>query len=167
MSETIPEVFRRYSVYRLEQSERDLNRCLDRLTDEQILHRSAPHENSIANLLQHLAGNMRQWILHGIAGQPDVRARDAEFLLPTQTVNEIRRHFAETLAAARQVIAEVPDQRLLEITNPQPGSGWEAMTLLEAISHVVGHVQQHTGQIILLTKQQVGADLDLTIPRKR
>jgi len=32
---------------------------------------------------------------------------------------------------------------------------------------VVGHVQQHVGQAILLTKQMVGEDLDLTIPRMR
>jgi hypothetical protein len=32
---------------------------------------------------------------------------------------------------------------------------------------VVGHVQQHVGQIILLTKQMTGQDLDLTMPRKQ
>ena len=32
---------------------------------------------------------------------------------------------------------------------------------------VVGHLQLHTGQIILLTKQLAGVDLDLSIPRKR
>ena len=42
------------------------------------------------------------------------------------------------------------------------------MTILEAIYRIVtGHLQLHRGQIILLTKQLTGADLDLSIPRKR
>ena len=58
--------------------------------------------------------------------------------------------------------------RLLETINPQPGGGWGGEpAILEAIYQVVGHLQMHTGQIILLTKQMVGHDLDLTIPRKR
>jgi hypothetical protein len=41
------------------------------------------------------------------------------------------------------------------------------VTVLEAIYQVVGHVQQHVGQVILLTKQIAAQDLDLTIPRPR
>jgi len=41
------------------------------------------------------------------------------------------------------------------------------MTILAAICRVTGHLQFHTGQIILLTKQLAATDLDLTIPRKR
>ncbi len=41
------------------------------------------------------------------------------------------------------------------------------MTILEAICRVTGHLQLHTGQIIMLTKQLTGADLDLSMPRKR
>jgi hypothetical protein len=39
--------------------------------------------------------------------------------------------------------------------------------MLEAIFQVVGHVQLHAGQIMVLTKQLVQHDLDLTMPRKR
>jgi len=41
------------------------------------------------------------------------------------------------------------------------------VTPLEAIYPVVGHVQQHVGQIILLTEQMLATDLGLTIPRPR
>ena len=41
------------------------------------------------------------------------------------------------------------------------------LTILEAIFKVVAHVDMHTGQIILLTKQLAASDLDLTLPRKR
>jgi hypothetical protein len=61
------------------------------------------------------------------------------------------------------VIAVVPPERLVERITPQ----WEEVSVMEAIYQVVGHVQQHVGQIILVTKQMTATDLDLTIPRPR
>ena len=85
MSETVSQVFLAGAVKRMQLSEADINRCLDKLTEEQMWHRGADHENSVANLLLHLEGNIRQWFLHGIDGQPDVRIRDDEFSLSQRT----------------------------------------------------------------------------------
>jgi uncharacterized damage-inducible protein DinB len=168
MPATIPETFRRYSIHIMERSEKTIDSCLARLTDEQVLHRNGDYENSIANLLLHVSGNIRQWIMHGIAGHPDVRTRDAEFdLHPSLPVAEIRERFRTTLAEARDVITSVPDDRLLVQINPQPGAGWDEPAILEAIYRVVSHIELHTGQITLLTKQLTRSDLDLTLPRKR
>ena len=41
------------------------------------------------------------------------------------------------------------------------------MTILAAIYRIVSHLEMHTGQIILLTKQLKDCDLDLSIPRRR
>ncbi len=167
----LAENFLAFAVKRMRLSERDIDRCLDQLTPEQIWHRSGDYENSIANLLLHLEGNLRQWILHGIDGQPDVRQRDDEFALrPMAAVAEVRARFAATLEEVRTVIDGLRNdspERLLEIIDPQPGSTWRNTTILEAIFQVVGHVQLHTGQIILLTKQLLASDLDLSMPRKR
>ena len=168
MAKQIPELFLAAAVKRMQLSEDDINRCLDKLSEEQMWHRGADHENSIANLLLHLEGNLRQWFLHGIDGQPDVRIRDAEFAVsPSQRCAEIRRCFAATLAECRTVIGTLPPQRLLESIDPQPTGNWGPMTILEAIYRITGHLQLHQGQIILLAKQLTGADLDLSIPRKR
>jgi uncharacterized damage-inducible protein DinB len=168
MTEQISEVFLSASVKRMQLSENDINRCLDKLTDEQIWCRGGDHENSIANLLLHLEGNLRQWFLHGIDGQPDVRQRDSEFTLsPSERCDEVRRRFAATLAECREVIGSLPPARLLEMINPQPTGNWGPMTILEAIYRIVSHLQLHQGQIILLTKQLIGADVDLSLPRKR
>ena len=168
MTDQIAEVFLSASVKRMQLSENDINRCLDKLTDEQIWCRGGDHENSVANLLLHLEGNLRQWFLHGIDGQPDVRVRDEEFTLaPAQPCAEIRRRFAATLAESRSVIGSLPPARLLEMINPQPKGSWGPMTILEAIYRIVSHLQLHQGQIILLSKQLTGADLDLSLPRKR
>ena len=168
MPASIPQTFLTYSNELLTHSKSTIDACLARLSEDQILHRNADHENSIANLLLHLSGNIRQWILHGIDGQPNVRQRDEEFSLhPTTPISEIRARFAATLAEARAVIAAVPESRLLDRTDPQPGGGWGTPTVLEAIYRVVSHLELHAGQIILLTKQLTRADLDLSIPRRR
>ena len=168
MPDQIPEIFLTAAVKRMQLSEDDINRCLDKLSDEQMWHRGADHENSVANLLLHLEGNLRQWFLHGIDGQPDVRRRDAEFTLsPSQRCAEVRRCFAATLAECRKVIGSLPPERLLEMVDPQPGGGWGPMTILQAILRITGHLQLHQGQIILLTKQLAATDLDLSLPRKR
>ena len=168
MPDQISELFLAASVKRMQLSEDDINRCLDKLSDEQMWCRGGDHENSIANILLHLEGNLRQWFLHGIGGQPDVRVRDEEFTLsPAQPCEEVRRCFAATLAECRSVIGSLPPARLLEMIDPQPNGGWGPMTILEAIYRIVGHLQMHQGQIILLAKQLTGADLDLSLPRKR
>jgi len=165
---SLAKTFLAFSVRQMQQSERQIFHCLNALTDEQIWHRGGEHENSIGNLLLHLEGNMRQWFLHGIDGQPDVRERDAEFALaPAVSSEEARLRLAATLAESCQVIGSLREERLLEMVNPQPTGNWGPMTILEAIYRIVGHLQMHTGQIILLTKQLAGRDLDLTIPRKR
>jgi uncharacterized damage-inducible protein DinB len=168
MTQQVADVFLSASVKHMQLSEDGINRCLSRLSDEQMWHRGADHENSIANLLLHLEGNLRQWFLHGIGGQPDVRKRDEEFTLsPSRGCDEVRSCFAATLAESRRVIGSLSPERLLEMIDPQPTGSWGPMTILEAIYRIVGHLQLHTGQIILLTKQLAGTDLDLSLPRKR
>ncbi len=153
---------------RLHQSQKTIASCLDKLSDDQIWQRRGDYENSIANLLLHLEGNLRQWILHGIDDQPDVRQRDEEFTLtPSTNPAEAAARFNATLEEACRVIAALPAERLLVVIDPQPTGTWRHTTILEAIFKVVGHVEMHTGQIILLTKQLTASDLDLTMPRKR
>ena len=164
----IAENYLAYASRRMHDCRDTIARCCDQLTETQMWHRGGEHENSVANLLLHLEGNMRQWILHGIAGHPDVRTRDAEFTLtPTTDSATARARFNTTLEEAAAVIAGLQPGRLLEVIDPQPTGTWRHCTILEGIFKVVGHVDHHTGQIILLTKQLTAHDLDLSMPRKR
>lgn len=165
MRSEITDLFLDYSARKLREMTKSVNACCGQLDDEQMWQRGAEYENSIANLLLHLCGNMRQWIMHGIKGDPDVRVRDAEFAARGGlTKSELIERFRGAVEEAIAVIAGLTDERLLERTDPQQ---FGEESILEVIYRVVGHVQQHTGQIILLTKQMSGRDLDLTIPRPR
>jgi hypothetical protein len=159
----ITTLFLDYSCRRLEAMTGSLGVCLSRLTDAQIWERHGEHENAVGNLVLHLCGNMRQWVISGVGGTVDVRERDAEFSADGgMGAEELMGRFALTVAEARRVIAEVPTQRLVERINPQGRD----VSVLDAIYQVVGHVDQHVGQIVVLTKQMTKTDLDLTIPRK-
>jgi uncharacterized damage-inducible protein DinB len=166
--QSIPADFLAFSATKMQSLHGDIATCLGKLTEEQIWHRGGPHENSIGNLLLHLEGNIRQWILHGIDNQPDIRRRDDEFTL-TPTVDS-KKAFASltvTINKARQVVATLPPARLTETIDPQPTGTWRHTTILVAIYKVVSHIDHHTGQIVLLTKQLAATDLDLSMPRKR
>jgi uncharacterized damage-inducible protein DinB len=164
MDNEIGALFLSTSSAKLEQMTGFVKNCLNRLTDEQAWARNGDHENAVGNLILHLCGNMRQWIMHGVGGATDVRVRENEFdTTKGLSVQELIGLFEETIAEARGVIDSLPPEKLVERTAPQGRN----VTKLEAIYQVVGHVQQHTGQIIVLTKQMCGADLDLTMPRPR
>ena len=53
-----------------------IERCLVRLTDEQVWWRAGEESNSVGNLMLHLAGNVRQWVVCGLGGAADRRERD-------------------------------------------------------------------------------------------
>jgi len=160
----IAALFLAHSNAKLNEMTRTICDCLGRLNEAQIWHRGGAHENAIGNLILHLCGNMRQWIMHGVGGQLDVRTRDLEFSATAgYTGSELLGLFQATVAEAAAVISATSAAHLAERITPQGRD----VTVLEAIYQVVGHVQQHAGQIVLLTKQMTAKDLDLTIPRPR
>jgi uncharacterized damage-inducible protein DinB len=133
-----------------------IERCLELLSDEQVWWRANAESNSIGNLLLHLSGNARQWIVSGLGGEFDARTRAEEFaerkLIPRP---ELIGRLRQTLNEVDQTLASFDVLRLLERRSIQ---GTE-VTSLEAIFHVTEHFSMHTGQIILLTKLLNGKDL--------
>ena len=133
-----------------------IERCLERLTDEQVWRRTSESSNSVGNLLLHLEGNLRQWVVCGAGGREDLRRRDREF------AERRRLPRAELLASLRDAVAEADDAlarldpaSLLERRRVQ---GLE-VSLLAAVFHAVEHFSMHTGQVLLLTKMLTGDDL--------
>ncbi len=145
-----------------------IERCLEKIPDEHIWWRASPESNSIGNLMLHLAGNVRQWIVSGLDGVPDVRERQREFdergPLPRA---DVQSRLKETMAEADRVLAHLDPSTLLERRRIQ---GYD-VAVMEAIYQVVEHFSMHTGQIILLTKISTGDlafyDVSSGTPRAR
>ena len=126
-----------------------IERCLERLTVEQIWWRANPESNSIGNLVLHLCGNARQWIVCGLGDETDRRARQTEFdERGNISRDELLSVLRKTIDDVDEILADFDVWQLLEVYRIQ---GTEA-TALAAIFHVTEHFSMHTGQIILLTK---------------
>ena len=133
-----------------------IERCLEQLDDDQIWWRANPESNSIGNLVLHLCGNARQWIVSGLGGQTDNRLRDAEFdQVEVIPVSELVALLRTTLADVEAVISRLDPATIFEKRHIQ---GTE-VDVFHAIFHVTEHFSMHTGQIILLTKQLTAQDM--------
>ncbi|SRR5579871_1926252 len=155
MPDQCSEIVLKWAADKLEQSCARIETCLDKLTPEQIWARSGDHENAAGNLVLHLTGNVRQWILHGVGDQPDIRQRDSEFEARSMDVAELKSRLRATVEEAAAVIRATSPARLSERVLLQKYD----VTVLEAILHVVEHFSGHTGQIIFITKFLTGEDL--------
>ncbi|HUI77538.1 MAG TPA: DinB family protein [Bryobacteraceae bacterium] len=157
MNETaIDRLFLEYSIKRLEEHASRIEACLGRLSDDQVWARGQENENAIANLILHLCGNVRQWIIAGIGGAGDQRQRDLEFSARQgDSKAQLAARMRATVDEAVAVIRKVPAAVLAERRTIQ---GYD-VAVLEAIYQVVEHFSGHTGQIIFATKMLTGADL--------
>lgn len=157
MPETVAELFLAFSHQRLTLFLSRIEDCLSRLSEDQVWARGGDNENSVGNLVLHLCGNVRQWIISGVGGEQDVRERDAEFTAAGGvTVAELKRRLQGTVEQAIQIIRTLPVSRLTERTTVQK----QDKAVLEAIYAVVEHFAQHTGQIVFATKMLTGQDLE-------
>jgi uncharacterized damage-inducible protein DinB len=129
-----------------------IRRCLDVLPVRAVWHRTDERSNSIGNLLLHLTGNVRQWIVSGVGGAPDARYRSGEFdAREGAGADALFAALHGTISEADAVIGSLTPARLLERLTIQD----RELSVLDAVYHVVEHFSLHTGQIILLTKQHV------------
>jgi hypothetical protein len=130
-----------------------IKHCLGQLTDEQMWHRSGPGLNSIGNVLLHLCGNLRQWVVAGVGGAPDVRDRPAEFAergpIPKQALLD---RLEAAVGEAKRVLGGVDARRLVEVRRIQ---GFD-VTGLAAMFDSVPHFRGHTQEIVHMTRLLLG-----------
>ena len=156
MNDALQREFLDHSVNKLRQYTGRIGTCLDMLDEEQVWARGCENENALGNLVLHLSGNVRQWIVAGVGGQPDVRQRDREFEARGGMVKaELMERLSGTVEEAANVIGAVTAEQMGERLKIQ---AYE-VSVMEAIYHVVEHFSMHTGQIIFLTKMLTGTDL--------
>lgn len=153
---TNEQVFLEYSASKLDQLAGRIADCLGQLSPDQVWARGSDSQNAIGNLVLHLCGNVRQWIGMGVAGLPDVRARDAEFAAKGEvSPQELKSRLLIEVQEAKAIIRDLRVEKLSQRTKVQNYD----ITVLEAIYHVVEHFSGHTGQIIFATKLVTSADL--------
>jgi len=133
-----------------------IRECLKELSEEELWWRPNDHSNSVGNLLLHLSGNVRQWIISGVGGTEDTRVRDEEFSErgPVSKA-ELLKRLESTVAEAVDLLERLDSGTLLERRHIQIYD----TTVLQAVFHVVEHFSGHTSQIIYVTKVLKDKDL--------
>lgn len=137
-----------------------IGRCVELLDQDQLWLRPGPECNSIANLLLHLEGNVRQWIHAGIAGQADHRHRDGEFAAEQAATDTpgtvLMERLTTTVEEAVRIVEALNAEDYLAVRVYQ--SRWDE-TGVAAVLHVLEHFSGHAGQIYAFTKRELGIDL--------
>ena len=123
--------------------------AVEQLPDAIVWRRPGQDSNSIGNLLLHLSGNIRQWIVGGVGGTQVSRDRASEFAAHGGlTGAELLELLEKAVADADAVLAQLPEYELSQSRTIQ---GRET-TVMGAVYHVVEHFSTHTGQILMLAK---------------
>jgi uncharacterized damage-inducible protein DinB len=129
--------------------------CLEGMTDEDIWWRPNEQSNSAGNLVLHLCGNVRQWIVKSIGGASFERDRDAEFAARGPVPKEeLMASIRTAVGEADRVLESLAAEKLLE----QHAIQTYTSSGLQAIYHVVEHFSYHLGQILYIYKLRTGAD---------
>jgi hypothetical protein len=133
-----------------------LRACVEPLTSEQVWWRPNSASNGIGNLILHLNGNVRQWLVVSFNRWEDDRNRPTEFaaesgLTPAQLLDCL----GATMHEANQVLARLTEA---DLTAPYDIQGYH-VSGLEAVYQVVEHFGLHYGQIAYISKSLSGRDL--------
>ncbi len=133
-----------------------VQRCVEELSHDDIWWREHETNNSVANLVLHLTGNLNQFVLSGIGGAPDTRDKPGEFAERNRSSKEellLRLH--QALLETDRTLENFDPGRLLHLTVVQD----RERPIFEVLSIVIEHFALHVGQIIYITKLKTGKDL--------
>ncbi len=156
-----PENFRDHFILEIkkrlfEENVPRLKKCLAQLTDTEIWNRPNAHSNSVGNLVLHLCGNVRQWIVSSLGDLPDTRQRQQEF-------DEKGPISTEKLVLMVDELMDEVD-RVLDNISPEMLLGKREVqvfrkTGLSILMQVVEHFSYHVGQMTYFVKWRKDMDI--------
>ena len=133
-----------------------MKECVASLSDEQVWWRPNDASNSIGNLLLHLDGNVRQWLVASFNKSEDLRDRPAEFAAQSGlSAADLLSRLGATLDEAGRVLDRLTVDELMA---PYEIQGYHVHGI-DAVYQVVEHFALHYGQIVMITKSLLGKDL--------
>ena len=160
MASTITSLFLSFSRMKLlEQYWPRMKHCVASLSDEQVWWRPNDASNSIGNLMLHLNGNMTQWIVASFNREEDRRNRPAEFAAREgASAAELVDALGATVERAGETLARLTEADLVAAYEIQGFT----VSGLQAVYQVIEHFALHYGQVLYITKQLTGRDMQFT-----
>ncbi len=140
------------SVFRINESIKRIEKCLNMLGGELVWHAPNENSNSMGNLVLHLCGNITQYIISALGKNEDNRDRDAEFANKEKlSITDLIRKIREVEKKSVELIESLNSDSLLARYKVQ-GFDFNGVDIL---IHVVEHLSYHTGQITYFTKEKL------------
>lgn len=139
-------------------------RAISQATGPQLYQLLDEDANSIAVVMQHMAGNMKSRWTNFLSedGEKPWRNRDSEFEQPPSTRETLLQLWEEGWGCVFQTLESLTD---LDLSRTVPIRG-EAHSVMQAINRQIAHYAYHCGQIVLLAKHfQQGQWTSLTVPK--
>ena len=141
------------------------DKALEQVDDRQFFHAPDPGSNSLAQLVKHIAGNMRsRWtdFLTTDGEKPD-RNRDQEFIIgPADTREDLMRRWEAGFTTVYETLQSLDSQDIMRTVYIRS----EPHTVLQAINRSLTHVSHHVGQVLFLAKMLRESDWQcLSIPK--
>lgn len=153
---SISKEFIAQSVYRIDLSTQRIIKCLQEIDEEETWKSPNDNTNSIGNLILHLCGNIRQYIISALGGEGDTRIRDEEFSVKNHFSKAVLLNKLSTTASQANTIINNCNDRSLSKTYSVQGFELSGVGI---IIHVTEHYSYHTGQIAFLVKELKDKDL--------
>jgi Protein of unknown function (DUF1572) len=141
------------------------DRALAQVRDEDLFATLDPESNSLAILIQHMAGNLRsRWTdFLGSDGEKPDRDRDSEFEVSGETTRaQLLDRWEEGWRCLFQALTALheEDLALTVLIRAEPHS------VVKAINRQLTHYAYHVGQIVYLSKHFASASWrNLSVPR--
>ena len=148
--------FKTQSNYRIQESYHKIASCMQLLSEAEIWFSPNAQLNSVGNLVQHLCGNITQYILSTLGKQADHRNRNAEFAISgTKSKQALLQDLQEVIDKSIAIIDALSEDALKEQYQVQVYQ----LSGIGIVLHVTEHLSYHTGQIAMLTKLITQKDL--------
>jgi hypothetical protein len=149
-----------FSIRKLQQYAGEIDKCLSKLSQQQVWSRGGTNQNAIGNLVLHLCGNVRQRTA-AVARREHIRIREEEF----STAGGMS---AEELADTLRSTVDEAVTRMKSLSagdlNRRVQAGEFNQSVLESIYQMEVHFPLHSGQIFFATKMATGEDLGFYRP---
>ncbi|WP_160032147.1 DinB family protein [Paenibacillus sp. An7] len=139
---------REWLVKKFQEIERRILLVTEQLSEEQLNWKPNEQSHSIANLVLHIEGNIKERIAKGILNQNIVRDREAEFSAVFISKAELTTRVEENLGFLTDIVSKLTDR---ELEQTQVVRNKER-TNIDMLHQCAAHYSEHMGQIFYIAK---------------
>lgn len=151
-------------IFEFERMKKQCDGAIAQVTDEQLFLSPGTESNSIAIIMQHLAGNMiSRWTdFLSSDGEKAWRNRDAEFEATIADKAVLLERWEQGWNVFLTTLRSLSEEDLAKTVTIRS----EPLTALQAIFRQVAHYSYHTGQLVFVARLHCGANWkSLSIPK--